>query len=97
MSEARHGLTRRRALGWLTVGGTSIALPKFLQPTVAAAQNGGEENAETMALFLGQDRLPVPPENAARYTTACQFCNVGCGYVVYTWPVEDTPATRTSS
>ena len=92
MEEARHELTRRGALGWLTVGGTSIALPKFLRPTVAAAQNGGEENAETMALFLGQDRLPVPPANAARYTTACQFCNVGCGYIVYTWPVEETPA-----
>jgi arsenite oxidase large subunit len=92
MTEPGHGLTRRRALGWLTVGGTSIALPKFLQPTEAAAQNGGEENAETVALFLGQDRLPVPPKGAARYTTACQFCNVGCGYVVYTWPVEDTPA-----
>jgi arsenite oxidase large subunit len=92
MEEPRHELTRRGALGWLTVGGTSIALPKFLQPSEAAAQNGGEENAETMALFLGQDRLPVPPPNAARYTTACQFCNVGCGYIAYTWPVEDTPA-----
>src|ERR671919_305112 len=92
MEEAHpRGVTRRGALGWITVGGTAIALPKFLQPS-AAAQNGGEENAETMALFLGQDRLPVPPETAARYTTACQFCNVGCGYIVYTWPVEDTPA-----
>jgi arsenite oxidase large subunit len=91
------GLSRRGALGWLTVGGTAIALPKFLQPTVAAAQNGGEENAETMALFLGEDRLPVPPENAARYTTACQFCNVGCGYVVYTWPVDETPAEGTGA
>src|ERR687891_566010 len=92
-----HGVTRRGALGWLTVGGTSIALPKFLRPTAAAAQNGGEENAETMELFLGQDRLPVPPENAARYTTACQFCNVGCGYVVYTWPVDETPADGTGA
>src|ERR671919_2318140 len=92
MEEAHpRGVTRRGALGWITVGGTAIALPKFLQPS-AAAQNGGEENAETMALFLGQDRLPVPPETAARYTTACQFCNVGCGYIVYTWPVDDTPA-----
>src|SRR5918996_5205266 len=94
---AQQGLTRRGALGWVTVGGTSIALPKFLQPTAAAAQNGGEENAETMALFLGQDRLPVPPESAQRYTTACQFCNVGCGYIVYTWPVEDTPSDGTGA
>src|ERR687891_342704 len=88
---AQQGLTRRGALGWVTVGGTSIALPKFLQPTAAAAQNGGEENAETMALFLGEDRLPGPPENAARYTTACQFCNVGCGYGVSPGPPEDPP------
>ncbi len=92
MEEARHQLTRRGALGWLAVGGTSIALPKFLQPSEAAAAANGEDNAETMALFLGEDRLPVPPQSAKRYTTACQFCNVGCGYIVYTWPVEDTPA-----
>jgi arsenite oxidase large subunit len=97
VEEARHGLTRRGAFGWLTVGGTSIALPKFLRPSEAAAAGSGEENAETMALFLGQDRLPVPPKNAARYTTACQFCNVGCGYIAYTWPVEDTPAEGTGA
>jgi anaerobic selenocysteine-containing dehydrogenase len=91
-----NGLTRRRALGWMAVGGTAVALPKFLEPTAAAALSG-EENAETMALFLGGDRLPVPPENAARYTTACQFCNVGCGYIVYTWPVEDTPEDGTGA
>jgi arsenite oxidase large subunit len=86
-----NGLTRRQAVGWMTVGGATIALPKFLQPSAAAAAGSGQENADTMALFLGQDRLPVPPENAKRYTTACQFCNVGCGYIVYTWPVDDTP------
>src|ERR687891_1686017 len=97
VEETRHGLTRRGAFGWLTVGGTSIALPKFLRPSEAAASGSGEENAETMALFLGQDRLPVPPKNAARYTTACQFCNVGCGYIAYTWPVEDTPEQGTGA
>ena len=86
----RNGLTRRQAVGWMTVGGATIALPRFLQPSEAAAQSG-QENADAMALFLGQDRLPVPPENAKRYTTACQFCNVGCGYIAYTWPVDDTP------
>jgi arsenite oxidase large subunit len=97
MERRTEGLTRRGALGWLTVGGTTIALPKFLQPTPAAAQSDGDENADTMALFLGQDRLPVPPESAERYTTACQFCNVGCGYIVYTWPVEDTPSEGTGA
>jgi arsenite oxidase large subunit len=88
--DKRNGMTRRQTLGWLTVGGTAIALPKFLAPSAAAAQSG-ESNADTMRLFLGQDRLPVPPEDAKRYTTACQFCNVGCGYIVYTWAVDDTP------
>jgi arsenite oxidase large subunit len=92
----RNGLTRRQAVGWLTVGGTAIALPKFLQPSEAAAQSG-QENADAMALFLGQDKLPVPPQNAKRYTTACQFCNVGCGYIVYTWPVDDTPEEGTGA
>jgi arsenite oxidase large subunit len=92
----RNGMTRRQALGWVTVGGTAIALPKFLQPSEAAAQDG-ESNADAMRLFLGQDKLPAPPETAKRYTTACQFCNVGCGYIVYTWPVEDTPADGTGA
>jgi arsenite oxidase large subunit len=88
--EAQPGLTRREAAGWITVAGTAIALPKFLQPSDAVAK-GQVDTDETTKLFLGQDRLPVPPKNAARYTTACQFCNVGCGYIVYTWPVKDTP------
>jgi len=83
-------LTRRQALSWISVGGTAIALPSYLQPSDAVAQ-GEVSTEDTMKLFLGQEQLPVPPENAKRYTTACQFCNVGCGYVVYTWPVKDTP------
>jgi arsenite oxidase large subunit len=92
----RNGLTRRQAVGWITVGGATIALPKFLHPSAAAAQSG-QDNADAMALFLGQDKLPVPPENAKRYTTACQFCNVGCGYIVYTWAVDDTPDQGTGA
>ncbi len=91
-----NGLTRRQAVGWMSVGGATIALPKFLQPSDAAAASA-EENADTMALFLGEDKLPAPPENAKRYTTACQFCNVGCGYIVYTWPVDDTPDNGTGA
>jgi arsenite oxidase large subunit len=85
-----RGLSRREAFGWITVAGTAIALPKYIAPSEAVAQ-GEVDPDETMRLFLGQDRLPVPPKNARRYTTACQFCNVGCGYIAYTWPVEDTP------
>jgi arsenite oxidase large subunit len=33
------------------------------------------------------ERTPLPPANAKRYGTVCQFCIVGCGYRVYKWPV----------
>ncbi|AET33249.1 molybdopterin dinucleotide binding domain-containing protein [Pyrobaculum ferrireducens] len=36
--------------------------------------------------FRYTGRVPLPPPNAERYTTTCQFCNVGCGYDVYVWP-----------
>ncbi len=29
---------------------------------------------------------PLPPRNAKRFYTACQFCIVGCGYRVFKWP-----------
>lgn len=87
---------RREALKLLTVAGTTIALPKFLTPTEAAAA-GDTAVTEAQQLFLGQDKLPVPPPNARRYTTACQYCNVGCGYVVYVWPVNETPGSGTGA
>ncbi len=31
-------------------------------------------------------QVPLPPRNAKRLTTVCQFCIVGCGYRVYRWP-----------
>ncbi len=34
-----------------------------------------------------RDRLPLPPPNAERFETVCQFCTVGCGYTVFRWPV----------
>ncbi|MCA9491215.1 MAG: hypothetical protein KC621_14895, partial [Myxococcales bacterium] len=29
--------------------------------------------------------LPLPPRDAVVRRTVCQFCNVGCDYVAYTW------------
>jgi arsenite oxidase large subunit len=94
--ENDNGLTRREAAGWITVAGTAIALPKFLAPSDAVAK-GEVDTGETTKLFLGQDELPVPPPTAKKYTTACQFCNVGCGYIAYTWPVKDTPKSGTGA
>lgn len=43
-----------------------------------------------MAIIPRFDQLPIPPANAAEHNTVCQFCNVGCGYKVYVWPVGET-------
>lgn len=37
--------------------------------------------------YLPEDRVPLPPRNATVRTTACDYCIVGCGYKIYTWPV----------
>ena len=34
-----------------------------------------------------KDRLPLPPIRADRVETVCQYCSVGCGYTVFTWPI----------
>ena len=31
-------------------------------------------------------RVPIPPADAERRNTVCQFCIVGCGYRVFRWP-----------
>jgi arsenite oxidase large subunit len=31
--------------------------------------------------------VPLPPPDAQRFQTVCQFCIVGCGYKVFKWPV----------
>jgi arsenite oxidase large subunit len=32
-------------------------------------------------------RVPLPPPDARVQTTVCEYCPVGCGYKVYTWPL----------
>ncbi|MFQ5409822.1 MAG: arsenate reductase (azurin) large subunit, partial [Anaerolineales bacterium] len=40
-----------------------------------------------MSAYVPEDHIPLPPPEAAVHTTACDYCIVGCGYKVYTWPV----------
>ncbi len=40
--------------------------------------------------YIPQDNVPLPPANAKVHTTACDYCIVGCGYKVYTWPVGES-------
>lgn len=34
-----------------------------------------------------RERTALPPKDAQRFDTVCQFCIVGCGYKVYKWPL----------
>jgi arsenite oxidase large subunit len=85
-----NGYTRKQAVGAAAAGAGAMSLPPFLEAGDAFAAVGAARD-EAMALFLGQDQLPVPPKTAKVHTSACQYCNVGCGYKIYTWPVKDTP------
>lgn len=40
-----------------------------------------------MAMYFRDKSLPVPPKGAEFHNTVCQYCNVGCGYKVYVWPL----------
>lgn len=31
--------------------------------------------------------IPIPPKNAEKLKTPCEFCIVGCGYIAYKWEV----------
>lgn len=37
--------------------------------------------------YIPEDRVPLPPPNAKVFTTACDYCIVGCGYKAYRWPL----------
>src|SRR3970040_2291898 len=37
--------------------------------------------------YLPEDKVPLPPPDAKVSTTVCDYCIVGCGYKVYTWPL----------
>jgi arsenite oxidase large subunit len=39
--------------------------------------------------YIHLDRVPLPPPDAKVHTTACDYCIVGCGYKVYTWPLGE--------
>jgi arsenite oxidase large subunit len=89
-STAPRRVTRRKAVGAGLAGAGALSLPPFLEPSAALAATQAQRDAE-MARFFGSDELPVPPKSAKVHTSACQYCNVGCGYKIYTWPVANTP------
>jgi arsenite oxidase large subunit len=92
-SQPSRRVTRRKAVGAGLAGAGALSLPSFLEPGAALAASQAQRDAE-MARFFGSDELPVPPKSAKVHTSACQYCNVGCGYKIYTWPVADTPKSN---
>jgi arsenite oxidase large subunit len=50
-----------------------------------------------MSLFKRKDSLPIPPADAERYTTVCQYCSVGCGYNVYVWPETKSGSAKSNA
>jgi arsenite oxidase large subunit len=84
-------LSRKQVVTGALIGAGALSLPSFLRPSDALATGDEEGLDQAMADFLGQNDLPVPPANATVHTSACQFCNVGCGYKIYTWPVSAEP------
>jgi arsenite oxidase large subunit len=86
-------LSRKQVVGGALAGAGALSLPSFLREGDALA---ADRKTQDLAFqeFLGQKQLPVPPASAKVHTSACQYCNVGCGYKIYTWPVGDTPKDR---
>jgi arsenite oxidase large subunit len=89
-------LSRKKVVTGALIGAGALSLPKFLHPSDALAAGDEEALDQAMADFLGQTDLPVPPADAKVHTSACQFCNVGCGYKIYTWPVTEAPVKATA-
>jgi anaerobic selenocysteine-containing dehydrogenase len=93
-NETETRLSREKVVAGALVGAGALSLPRFLAPSDALAAEEGQAMEAAWEAFLGQADLPVPPANAKVHTSACQYCNVGCGYKIYTWPVAQTPRTR---
>ena len=41
----------------------------------------------TTQYYIPEDKIILPPKNAEVLTTACDYCVVACGYLVYRWPL----------
>jgi arsenite oxidase large subunit len=82
--------TRRQVMAAGAAGAGALSLPPFLSPGATLSASDSDREA-AMARFLGRSSFPRIPRSAKVHTSACQYCNVGCGYKIYTWPVGDTP------
>ena len=75
------GISRRNFLALSALGGSAAVLAAC---GVDADPVQSPETGTPEANIIG---VPLPPVGAKMVTTACDYCSVGCGYKVYTWPV----------
>ena len=74
------GMSRRNFLALTALGGSAAVLAACgVDPTPGTTQPQVPQGAVA--------QVPLPPVGAKMVTTACDYCSVGCGYKVYTWPV----------
>ena len=79
------GISRRNFLALIAAGGGAAVLAACAGDPTATPTPLPTSTPAASQPVTGQ--VPLPPVNAKMVTTACDYCVVGCGYKVYTWPV----------
>ena len=76
------GMSRRNFLALTALGGSAAVL-------AACGIDSGPGTSPASPAQTPIAQVPLPPVGAKMVTTACDYCSVGCGYKVYTWPVGE--------
>ena len=80
------GVSRRNFLALMALGGAGAVLAACGKgdptPTSIPSPTPTPEGPQ-----IPIAQVPLPPVGARMVTTACDYCSVGCGYKVFTWPV----------
>ena len=77
------GISRRTFLALVAAGGAAAVLAACGDSATATPTPEGEPGPSDIPVA----HVPLPPIDAKVVPTACDYCVVGCGYLVYTWPV----------
>ena len=88
------GISRRNFISLMAVGGAAAVLAACSGDPTAAPTSLPTSTPVESSLLTGQ--VPLPPIDAKVVPTACDYCVVGCGYKVYTWPVGSEGGPKAS-
>ncbi len=92
-------MSRRTFVALLGVGGAAAVLAACgtdLAPTPVLTADPTPTSTPSSLPPEGTGEIVLPPRNAKVTTTACDYCVVGCGYKVYTWPVGTSGGSSAS-